>query len=184
MSVPPKAKYFDLFIDSDGVVADFEKMKHALGMSSDVFKHEPGAYTYLDPYPGAVNALEILKEYDDRGDIRVWIATKTPAGSPYAYSEKVLWYRWIFPWLEDRVVLCHDKSLLGCERDMLFDDRPHKGNVSHFRGKFVHFTGPDCPDWESAVEFIRAHLASVQFDSRRSFSNQAHTPKSGAYYED
>lgn len=170
MSTPSKAKYFDLFIDSDGVVADFEKMQLALGMTPDKFKHEPGAYTYLEPYPGAVAALELLKDLDDLGDIRVWIATKTPAGSPYSYTEKVLWFRWKFPWLEDRVILCHDKSLLGCARDMLIDDRPHKGNASHFRGKFLHFASPACPDWGSAIMQIREHLFKIRGEHARALS--------------
>ncbi len=170
MSTPTKAKHFDLFIDSDGVIADFDKMMKSLGMTADEFKHEPGAYTYLEPMPGVEDALKQLKQLDDLGEIRVWVATKTPAGSPYSYTEKVLWFRWHFPWLEDRVILCHDKSLLGCGKDMLIDDRPHKGNAALFRGRFIHFASPACPDWKAALKLIYEHLFFRRGDDHRALS--------------
>jgi 5'(3')-deoxyribonucleotidase len=138
MSVKPPAP-FNVFIDSDGPVADFGKALKASGLPADEFKHLPGVYLYLDVTEGARDALEWLKTLDDEEKLRVWILTKTPSHSPYAYTEKVLWYRQNFPWLEDRVILAHDKSLVGSENDFLLDDRPHKGNAELFRGQFVLF---------------------------------------------
>jgi 5'(3')-deoxyribonucleotidase len=156
MGVPSRCE-LNIFVDSDGVNADFEKMKHKLGMNSETFKYEPGAYTYLEPMPGAEAAMAWLKGFDDAGLLRVWIATKTPAGAPYTYSEKVLWYRWKFPWLEDRVILIHDKSLLGDEHSVLIDDRPHKGNIAHFKGEFIHFGSAKYPGWLE----VRARLEEI-----------------------
>jgi len=135
----PKPAPFNVFLDSDGPVADFKKALDASGMHADDFKHVPGVYLYLDVTPGAREMIAKLKTYDDQNLLRVWILTKTPSRSPYAYTEKVLWYKQNFPWLEDRVILAHDKSLVGGEEDFLLDDRPHKGNASLFRGTFVLF---------------------------------------------
>lgn len=135
----PKPAPFNVFLDSDGPIADFKAALDASGMHTDNFKHVPGVYLYLGVTPGAREMIATLKKYDDRNELRVWVLTKTPSGSPYAYTEKVLWYKQNFPWLEDRVILAHDKSLVGTANDLLLDDRPHKGNASLFRGTFVLF---------------------------------------------
>lgn len=129
----------NLFIDSDGPVADFDHSLRRDGRDADIFKMHAGIYLYLPVTAGAQQALDTFKELDDQNLLRVWILTKTPSGSPYAYTEKVLWYRQHFPWLEDRVILTHDKSLMGGPNDWLLDDRPHKANADKFRGTFVYF---------------------------------------------
>jgi 5'(3')-deoxyribonucleotidase len=138
MGTPAPAP-INVYLDSDGPVADFGQALAADGREADVFKHEPGIYLWLEVTPGARRAIEALKLLDNAHKIRVWILTKTPAGSPYAYTEKVLWYRRNFPWLEDRVIISHDKHLLGTKHDFLLDDRPHKANADKFRGTFVLF---------------------------------------------
>jgi 5'(3')-deoxyribonucleotidase len=139
----PKPAPFNVFLDSDGPVADFMKALNASGMHADDFKYIPGVYLYLDVTEGAREVISELKSYDDQNLLRVWVLTKTPSGSPYAYTEKVLWYKQNFPWLEDRVILAHDKSLVGGAEDLLLDDRPHKGNAALFRGTFVLFLEND-----------------------------------------
>lgn len=159
MATPTPAKYFNVFLDSDGPIADFNKALKTSGMHTDDFKHLAGVYLWLDVTPGAREALEDLKRWDDLGLIRVYIATKTPSNSPYAYTEKVLWYRREFPWLEDRVILTHDKSVLGGRDDILVDDRPHKGNASKFKGTFILFD-VDKPEecWESVVTTVERQI--------------------------
>lgn len=161
MGTPTPAKYFNVFLDSDGPIADFDKALKASGMHTDKFKHVPGVYLWLDVTPGAAEAIAKLKEWDDQDLIRVFIATKTPSNSPYAYTEKVLWYREKFPWLEDRVILTHDKSMLGTENDFLVDDRPHKGNADKFRGTFIEFDVNDPEQmWADVIELIQSSLHS------------------------
>ena len=154
MSTPAHAP-FQVFLDSDGPVAWFDHDLEKSGLAADVFKHVPGIYLWLPITPGAAEAIEMLKEFDDRDLLRVWILTKTPSGSPYAYTEKVLWYRRNFPWLEDRVILTHDKSLMGTSTDFLLDDRPHKANADKFRGTFVYFD-PNTPAtaWNNFVQQV------------------------------
>jgi 5'(3')-deoxyribonucleotidase len=146
----------NVFIDSDGPVADFDKALKKDGREADLFKMHAGVYLYLSVTDGAEYGLSELKNLDDRDLIRVWILTKTPSGSPYAYTEKVLWYRQHFPWLEDRVIVTHDKSLMGTEHDFLLDDRPHKANADKFRGTFVYFD-PKKPknDWFEFVDRVK-----------------------------
>ncbi len=139
MGTPKIKAPFNVFIDSDGPIADFDKDLEKSGETPEIFKHLPGTYLWLSPTKGAETSLNLLKHYDDRNELRVWVLTKTPTDSPYAYTEKVLWYRRNFPWLEDRVILTHDKSIVGNRNDFLLDDRPHKANALHFPGVFVFF---------------------------------------------
>ncbi len=138
MATPTPAP-INVYLDSDGPIADFDKALKESGMHTDDFKLVPGVYLWLDRTPGAAVSIAALKALDDDGEIRVWVLTKTPTGAPYAYTEKVLWYGKHFPWLQDRVILTHDKHLMGTEADFLLDDRPHKANADKFRGTFVLF---------------------------------------------
>lgn len=141
-------------------MADFGLALHESDLPAEVFKHLPGVYLWLPITKGASQALEKLKVLDDRDLLRVWILTKTPSGSPYAYTEKVLWYRKNFPWLEDRVILTHDKHLMGTEKDFLLDDRPHKANADKFRGTFCLFDPAHAErDWESFLVSVNEALA-------------------------
>jgi 5'(3')-deoxyribonucleotidase len=151
----PSPAPINVFCDSDGPIADFDLALNNDGRSAEIFKHEPGVYLWLPITPGAVHALRKLKEYDDAGLLRTWILTKTPSNSPYAYTEKVLWYRRNFPWLEDRVILTHDKHLMGTENDFLLDDRPHKANANKFRGTFTFFdTAKPNKCWQEFVNLV------------------------------
>lgn len=155
----PKPAQFNVFLDSDGPIADFKASLVASGMHTDDFKYVPGVYLYLPVTPAASYVISWLKEFDDQDLLRVWVLTRTPSGSPYAYTEKVLWYKQHFPWLEDRVILSHDKSLLGTEHDFLLDDRPRKGNASLFRGTFVLFE-EDSPigSWSEFQHYVQTRL--------------------------
>lgn len=153
----PTSAPINVFIDSDGPIANFDHNLLASNLPADEFKHLPGVYLWLPVTPGADIGLRRLWTLDEANKIRIWIATKTPSNSPYAYTEKVLWYRQHFPWLEDRVIITHDKHVLGGEHDFLLDDRPHKANADKFKGTFVYFN-PNLPEvmWEDFVNTIRA----------------------------
>jgi 5'(3')-deoxyribonucleotidase len=159
MSTPAPCS-INVFLDSDGVICDFDAELKKSGLDVDVFKHQPGTYLWLDVVPGAREAIEALKSLDDKNLLRVWVLTKTPAGAPYAYTEKVLWYRRNFPWLEDRVIITHDKHLLGTSSDYLLDDRPHKANCEHFRGDFTLFnTSRPEESWKNFLLYLRLNFA-------------------------
>lgn len=155
----PKLAQFNVFLDSDGPIANFDKALQESGSDTEDFKFWPGVYLWLEVTPGAENALNLLKQLDDQNILRTWILTKTPSDSPYAYTEKVLWYRKNFPWLEDRVILTHDKSLLGTSTDFLLDDRPHKANADKFRGSFVYFDPTEpISSWVQFLELVETKV--------------------------
>ena len=60
-----------IYIDMDGVLADFEKAADLHGLDPKEFKMLPGAYRHLEWMPGAENALEYLIA----NGANVWIAT-------------------------------------------------------------------------------------------------------------
>lgn len=152
----PRAKH-NVFLDADGVVVAFEKGAILAGLPPQEFKLQPGAYLFLQPYHLAAEALTYLEQADRDNRVRVWIATKPPSDNPYAYVEKVLWFRHHFPWLADRIIVLHDKSQLGSSDDALIDDRPHKANVEHFRGE-VFVLDPNDPEtaWNALLDWVES----------------------------
>jgi 5'(3')-deoxyribonucleotidase len=157
----PSACQFNVFLDSDGPIADFDKALKKSGLTVEEFKHVDGTYLWLDVTPGARQAIQLLKVLDDENLLRVWVATKTPDNTPYAYTEKVLWYRRYFPWLENRVIVTHDKHQLGCNTDILVDDRPHKGNAALFRGTFLLYDVTKFSQYENyADEYCWVDMAA------------------------
>lgn len=152
-------KVVNLFLDADGVIVDFEAGAKKAGLEPSIFKLQPGAYLYLPVMPDAADALSLFKELESEVPLKVWIATKPPKHAPYVYTEKVLWFTEHFPWLADRIIVTHDKSLLGCETDILVDDRPHKANASHFRGSLVVFDPLKTSEsWEQVMTPLKRNL--------------------------
>lgn len=124
-----------VFVDMDGVIVDFDAFKAASGLSGDEVKELPGAYLEMNPIPGALDAVRSLIGMG----YEVWIATKPPTGIPYAYADKVSWVLQYLPELKRRIILTHDKGLLGGTGDFLVDDRPHKANCKRFAGTLIRF---------------------------------------------
>lgn len=138
-----------VFIDMDGVLADFERLKEVLGVDSDMLKRMPGAYLRLEPIPGAIEAVHSLIGMG----FECWIATKPPTGIAHAYADKAAWALRYLPELKRRIILTHDKGLLGDEQDFLIDDRPHKANCERFRGTLIHFGGVSA--WPEVIASLR-----------------------------
>lgn len=126
-----------VFVDMDGVLADFEKARIASGLPADEFKLQLGAYRHLEELEGAMEALSWLESagYD------VFIATKIPTHAPNAATEKLRWIEERKPHLLRKTIITPHKGLLGEEGDFLIDDRPHKAHCDEFAGTLLHF-GP------------------------------------------
>lgn len=124
-----------VFVDMDGVIVDFDGFKAASGLSGDEIKQLPGAYLEMRPMPGAIEAVRSLIGMG----YEVWIATKPPTGVPHAYADKAAWVMQYLPELKRRIILTHDKGLLGTAEDFLIDDRPHKANCERFAGTLIRF---------------------------------------------
>jgi len=142
------------FCDMDGCIVDFAGFKKKHGLTSAEVKVRPGAYLDMEPIPGAIEAVRRIISMG----FEVWIATKPPTGIPYAYSDKAAWVLRHIPELKRRIIITHDKGLLGDKGDFLVDDRPHKANCERFPGTLLRFV--DGYHWPQALDFFREVTAS------------------------
>lgn len=138
-----------VFVDMDGVVVDFDRYRRERGLSGDEVKAMRGAYLQMPAIDGAIAAVRsvIGMGYE------VWLATKPPTGIPHAYGDKAAWAISHLPELKRRIIITHDKGLLGDEGDFLCDDRPHKANCQQFKGTLLRFV--DGYHWPQALEALR-----------------------------
>jgi len=139
-----------IFVDMDGVIVDFDAYRKQTGLSGDEVKKMPGAYLAMPPIPGALDAVRSVIGMG----FEVWIATKPPTGVSYAYSDKAAWVFENLPELKRRIIVTHDKGLLGDTGDFLCDDRPHKANCEKFSGTLLRFV--DGYHWPQALEHFRS----------------------------
>ena len=144
-----------IFVDMDGVIVDFDAYKTAHGLTGDEVKRRPGAYLEMPPIPGAKEAVRSLIGMG----FEVWIATKPPTGVSYAYGDKAAWVFEHLPELKRRIIVTHDKGLLGEAGDFLCDDRPHKANCEKFSGELLAFV--DGYHWPQALEYLRTKRPNV-----------------------
>ncbi len=142
-----------IYIDMDGVLADFEKAAELHGLDPKEFKMLPGAYRHLEWMPGAEKALDYLLA----NGANVWIATKIPHENPLSATEKLQWWQDRRPDMLKRVIITPDKGTLGNEHDMLVDDRPHKAHCEHFLGTFIHFGSDKFPTWDAVIVYLEQH---------------------------
>lgn len=144
-----------VYVDMDGVIADFDGAMKKHGVTGDSLKTIRGIYQELDEVHGAHEALNKLKGMG----FEIFILTKIPASNPHAATEKLLWVAAHFPHLHDQVIITPDKGAVGTIRDYLVDDRPDWANANNFPGTLIHFdaTMPSDQAWKSAVQSIRQH---------------------------
>ena len=141
-----------IYVDMDGVIADFDRAMTELDMEPKDFKMKRGVYQTLPVAPGAKEGIQALL---DMG-FELHIATKIPDANPYAATEKLLWLREHFPELSVNVTITPNKGQLGNADDYLIDDRIHKAKVADFQGEVIHF-GPEgkYENWKHVVDYIR-----------------------------
>jgi len=158
MSQIMKAK---VFIDMDGVIVDFDHAMKEKEMTGDEVKIIKGVYLKMRPIDGALKAVESIigMGYD------VWIATKPPTGYAHAYAEKAQWIMDHLPMLKRKIIITHDKGLLGGVNDFLCDDRPHKANCEKFEGTLLRFVKGY--HWPQALEELRENKLNQQRIERK-----------------
>jgi 5'(3')-deoxyribonucleotidase len=139
-----------VYVDMDGVIADFEGALRVHGLSAAELKIKRGAYEALEVIAGAKDALHSLGGMN----LEIFGLTKIPGSNPYAATEKLLWIAKHFPELRDRVIISPDKGCVGTPRDYLVDDHPEWANADRFPGTVIKFIG----DWTSVVEQIRTDM--------------------------
>lgn len=144
-----------IYIDLDGVVADFDKgrKEHPLGNTSPYIGRPdklPDVYESLNPIKGAIKAVNKIL-LDDKFD--VYFLSTAPWDNPPAWTHKRLWLTKHFEekLIRKRLILCHHKQLLI--GDYLIDDRKFNG-ADKFKGKWIHFASNDYPNWNCVLKYL------------------------------
>lgn len=146
-----------LYIDMDGVVADFDKgikshipdLDTTCGGDDYEARHQqveklciekPYIFLHLDPIPHAIEAVKSLMPHFD-----IYFLSTPMYCVPHSYMFKREWLELHFGELaEKRLILTHRKDL--CKGDYLVDDRLKNG-VLQFKGEHIHFATEKFPNW-------------------------------------
>ena len=136
---------YRIFIDMDGVIADFEKAADAGDYTSrpDLYVD----YRNLDVIDGAIEAVAKLNADHD-----VFIASTPPWTRPEVWGHKREWIEEYFPYLARKIILTHRKYLLI--GDILIDDSRFRGQPD-FQGEWYWFNKNwDNKNWKACLEWI------------------------------
>lgn len=159
-----------LYIDLDGVCADFESAVHELDpnifslhhdrdqrskMIDDICEANPYIFHELPPMKGAVEAVKNLFELYE-----VYFLSTPMWNVPLSFTGKRLWIEQHFGEVaKKRLILTHRKDLnMG---DYLIDDRIKNG-VDKFKGQHIHFGTEMFPDWNEVYEFLLKQFNASQ----------------------
>ena len=141
-----------LFLDCDGVLADFDGgVRRLSGLDPDALTERDGRggfwkrlaradgfYEHLDPLPGAKEMVARLRHLDPT------ILTGMPIGK-WAEPQKRAWAKKHFPDLDVITCMARDKWTFANSGDVLVDDREHAREpwVTKGKGRFVLHRSPE-----------------------------------------
>ena len=141
-------KKLRIYVDMDGVIANFDKAKKLLPEKQQGRPDLYVDYLYLDVIPGAEKALSYLNEHHE-----IFIASTPPWTRPEVWSDKRIWLEQNFPYLKRKLILTHRKDLLI--GDVLIDDSQYRGQPD-FKGEWFWFNKNwTNKNWKSCLKFIK-----------------------------
>ena len=140
-------KALRIFIDMDGVLANFEK---AAAQIPDV--KNPDEVLDFSTFEPMELAIESVHKIIDMGH-DVFIASTPPWNQPHAWGQKRDWIEEHLPELQKKVILTHRKDLLI--GDILIDDTTYRGQKD-FNGTFIHFgIGHNKMNWPNIISVLQ-----------------------------
>ncbi|CAN5155574.1 hypothetical protein BH09PAT1_BH09PAT1_8790 [soil metagenome] len=144
-----------IFIDMDGVTADYDKAKNLLTSYKDDPHEEvvpEGFFHSLEPIEGAISSLYELSALG----YNLYFLSTPQWSNPDCWGGKRVWVEKHFGELMfKRLILTHNKELL--RGDYLIDDRITNG-VENFEGVHIHFGSEQFPNWQSVLNFFEQEL--------------------------
>ena len=149
-----------LYIDMDGVIANFEKAIHKInpdivfGLDAPDIKevdqiviNNPRIFTTIEPIEGSIQSINKLKDFYE-----IYFLSSPMWEVPESFMDKRLWIHDKFgDWARKRLILSHQKDLnIG---DYLVDDRTKNG-AGNFKGYHILFGSPIFKTWNVTEEFL------------------------------
>ena len=146
-----------IYIDMDGVLVDFESAltkvsPEMLEKFAGEYDNIPGIFALMDPVPGALEAVDRLKEKYD-----LYILSSSPWENPTALGDKLAWVKKYFGGdgqensFFRKVIFSSVKHLN--RGDILIDDRTANG-AGDFLGRHIHFGSSEFPNWQSVLNSL------------------------------
>jgi len=143
-----------IYIDLDGVVADFDKgrITHPLSNITPYIGRPdrlPGIYENLEPIKNAIQSVTKLLQHES---FDVYFLSTPPWDNPEAWTHKRLWIEKYFgKAVRHRLILTARKDLnIG---DFLIDDSKYRGQQK-FVGEWLEFGSDKFPDWSSVLKYL------------------------------